>query len=173
MRWSDDFRDFLKRCLVKDERLRPTCAELLLHPFLSGCLGAGGGPGREGKEREGGGGEGGGVRPVDNPEGLADFVNILDAVTVHAQKMIERRAPFSRREGEGLQTDYDDPRRGLSTVLSDILLPAFGENETLLAKLAAQLELDEEVVKVRCAEVVSKAAMAVYLAKDDSDDDED
>jgi p21-activated kinase 1 len=33
--WSDNFRDFLSKCLVKDVSQRATCAELLRHPFIS------------------------------------------------------------------------------------------------------------------------------------------
>ena len=34
-RWSKGMRDFVKVCLTKDPKLRPTAEELLLHPFLS------------------------------------------------------------------------------------------------------------------------------------------
>jgi serine/threonine protein kinase len=33
--WSDTFKDFLSKCLVKDVTQRATCAELLKHPFIS------------------------------------------------------------------------------------------------------------------------------------------
>ncbi|CCW67294.1 unnamed protein product [Phytomonas sp. Hart1] len=32
--YSDAAQDFIKRCLTRDPNLRPTCAELLRHPFL-------------------------------------------------------------------------------------------------------------------------------------------
>eukprot|EP01121_Diplochlamys_sp_Union-15-3_P008776 TRINITY_DN2346_c0_g1_i5.p1 TRINITY_DN2346_c0_g1~~TRINITY_DN2346_c0_g1_i5.p1 ORF type:complete len:614 (-),score=133.24 TRINITY_DN2346_c0_g1_i5:221-2062(-) len=33
--WSDLFHDFLATCLVKDPKLRPTCEEVLQHPFVA------------------------------------------------------------------------------------------------------------------------------------------
>ena len=33
-RWSEDFRNFIELCLIKDEKARPTCAELLKHKFV-------------------------------------------------------------------------------------------------------------------------------------------
>jgi len=33
--WSDEFKDFLSKCLVKDPDLRPTCQDLLSHPFVT------------------------------------------------------------------------------------------------------------------------------------------
>ena len=33
-RWSKDFNDFLKLCLVKDPHKRPTIEDLLKHPFV-------------------------------------------------------------------------------------------------------------------------------------------
>jgi len=34
-RWSEDFRDFVTKCLTKSPTERPTAHELLKHPFLS------------------------------------------------------------------------------------------------------------------------------------------
>ena len=39
--WSDAFRDFTRRCLLKDARRRPDAAELLPHGFLQGSAGSG------------------------------------------------------------------------------------------------------------------------------------
>ena len=33
--WSDTFRDFIKRCLVKVPEQRPTALELMSHPFIT------------------------------------------------------------------------------------------------------------------------------------------
>lgn len=33
-RWSDEFNDFVARCLTKDPKKRPTAKELLTHPFI-------------------------------------------------------------------------------------------------------------------------------------------
>eukprot|EP00026_Physarum_polycephalum_P000066 Phypoly_transcript_00066.p1 GENE.Phypoly_transcript_00066~~Phypoly_transcript_00066.p1 ORF type:complete len:2446 (-),score=572.43 Phypoly_transcript_00066:272-7609(-) len=35
-KWSNDFNDFVAKCLVKDFTLRPSAAELLEHPFILG-----------------------------------------------------------------------------------------------------------------------------------------
>ena len=32
-RWSEDFNDFLKKCLIKDSNKRPSVEDLLKHPF--------------------------------------------------------------------------------------------------------------------------------------------
>jgi serine/threonine protein kinase len=37
-RWSQEFRGFLSKCLVKDERGRATTSQLLTEPFVAGCL---------------------------------------------------------------------------------------------------------------------------------------
>jgi len=34
-RWSASLRDFVKVCLTKDPKQRPSASELLAHPFLS------------------------------------------------------------------------------------------------------------------------------------------
>ena len=36
-RWSKEFNDFLKQCLVKDPHKRPNIEELLKHPFVRGA----------------------------------------------------------------------------------------------------------------------------------------
>lgn len=33
-KWSDEFNDFIARCLTKDPKKRPTAKELLTHPFI-------------------------------------------------------------------------------------------------------------------------------------------
>jgi serine/threonine protein kinase len=35
IKWSHNMRDFVKVCLTKDPRQRPTVDELLSHPFMS------------------------------------------------------------------------------------------------------------------------------------------
>ena len=32
--WSNEFNDFIAKCLVRDPRQRPTATELLRHPFI-------------------------------------------------------------------------------------------------------------------------------------------
>jgi hypothetical protein len=39
-KWSQEFRGFLSKCLVKDERGRATTSQLLTEPFVAGCLDA-------------------------------------------------------------------------------------------------------------------------------------
>mmetsp|Transcript_5792 Transcript_5792/g.14727 ORF Transcript_5792/g.14727 Transcript_5792/m.14727 type:complete len:84 (+) Transcript_5792:1-252(+) len=34
-RWSAEFQDFVKKCLIKETSSRPDATELLKHPFLS------------------------------------------------------------------------------------------------------------------------------------------
>lgn len=34
IKWSDEFNDFIARCLIKDPKKRPTAKELLTHPFI-------------------------------------------------------------------------------------------------------------------------------------------
>jgi p21-activated kinase 1 len=34
-KWSETFRDFVSKCLEKDPEFRPSCEDLLAHPFLS------------------------------------------------------------------------------------------------------------------------------------------
>jgi len=36
-RWSDEFVQFVKKCLTKDTRMRPTAAEMLEDPFVLGA----------------------------------------------------------------------------------------------------------------------------------------
>ena len=36
-RWSEDFRDFVSKCLTKNPKNRPTAADLLRHPFVLGA----------------------------------------------------------------------------------------------------------------------------------------
>ena len=35
IKWSHNMRDFVKICLTKDPRERPTVEELLKHPFMT------------------------------------------------------------------------------------------------------------------------------------------
>jgi serine/threonine protein kinase len=35
--WSDDFRDFVRQCLIKDTQDRPDGAALLKHPLMKSC----------------------------------------------------------------------------------------------------------------------------------------
>ncbi|CAH3162067.1 unnamed protein product, partial [Porites evermanni] len=37
-RWSNDFHDFLSRCVVKSAEMRSSAAELLEHPFITGVV---------------------------------------------------------------------------------------------------------------------------------------
>lgn len=39
-RWSKEFNDFVAKSLIKDPHKRPSCDELLKHPFISGELDA-------------------------------------------------------------------------------------------------------------------------------------
>lgn len=39
-KWSRDFVDFVSKALIKDPEKRPTCEDLLRHPFISGTLSA-------------------------------------------------------------------------------------------------------------------------------------
>lgn len=36
-KWSQEFQDFLKRCVAKDPKERASAAELLEHPFIRNC----------------------------------------------------------------------------------------------------------------------------------------
>ena len=38
-KWSPEFNNFVKKCLILDPKMRPTAKELLLEPFLSKCKG--------------------------------------------------------------------------------------------------------------------------------------
>ena len=35
--WSDDFTDFVSKCLVVDSKARWSAKQLLMHPFLAGA----------------------------------------------------------------------------------------------------------------------------------------
>jgi serine/threonine protein kinase len=146
-KWSDSFRDFLAQCLTKDENLRPTCAKLLEHPFVLKA--------KEVAETED-------IRHRD--AALADLENILEAVVVHAKKMIERGTFFMRgnssRHHEMLPTQLT-----LVNMLSEMVL----KKPELLANLAKQLELDVDDVRSNAIAFCHKAAAASYL--DDSDED--
>lgn len=37
-KWSKDFNDFISKSLIKDPQRRPTCEDLLLHPFINRTL---------------------------------------------------------------------------------------------------------------------------------------
>lgn len=37
-KWSKDFNDFLAKALIKDPQKRPTCDDLLKHPFINRTL---------------------------------------------------------------------------------------------------------------------------------------
>ncbi|XP_050313738.1 serine/threonine-protein kinase 10 isoform X2 [Anthonomus grandis grandis] len=37
-KWSSDFNDFIAKALIKDPQKRPTCDDLVKHPFISGTL---------------------------------------------------------------------------------------------------------------------------------------
>jgi serine/threonine-protein kinase 24/25/MST4 len=36
-KWSENFKDFVSQCLIKDEKTRPTAEKLLQHAFLNGA----------------------------------------------------------------------------------------------------------------------------------------
>jgi serine/threonine protein kinase len=36
-KWSEEFRQFVKLCLTKDQNERPSAADLLRNPFLMGA----------------------------------------------------------------------------------------------------------------------------------------
>jgi len=134
--WSDLFRDFLALCLEKDEKMRPTCAQLLEHEFVKGARAAD----EEQKTRE---------------EAVTDLENILEAIVVHTKKMIERGAVYVRPGSEGCGGS-------LVNMLSEFLL----NRMDLLKNLATQLELDVGEVESVCSKFIHKAAAASYLDGD-------
>jgi hypothetical protein len=139
--WSDGFRDFLAQCLTKDEAARPTCAQLLAHPFVAGAAGhAAASAGAEG----------------DAAAAAEELENILDAVVVHAGRMLERGGRFERAGGGG------DGNTTMANMLGEMVLKDTG----LLANLAAQLRLEPEVVESTCSKTCHRAVMASYLDED-------
>ncbi len=141
-RWSPSFRDFINSCMVKDEAKRPTCRELLQHPFITGS-----------QELA--------AEALDGPDGsLSDLVAILEAVVVHVEKMVERQAVFSRSEA-GIT-----PELTLPSMLSEIVL----KKPELLNNLAGQLDLSPSELFEYAKTFVAKAAMRHYLGKDSDTD---
>jgi len=166
--WSDDFRDFIGRMLRKDDKERPSCREMLTHPFLKKAdveasrrlsePGMEGGAGRSGSG-DGPEGEGGSVDAQ-----IAELDAILKAVRVHAKAMVDRGVAFGR-----------DPKTGIvSNEFADVFDSATGMLRALVLSppakvdnLAKQMGVGEEVVVGRILEIIRKEMNMEYLGDSD------
>ncbi|GMH91607.1 hypothetical protein TrVE_jg5546 [Triparma verrucosa] len=148
-KWSDGFRDFLRLCMLKDEKERPTVEDLLKHPFItrSNSLYNSNGEGWGGVEDK-----------ADTQDiSLKDLECILEAIFVHTEAMVERKSAFSR-DGDVAGS------AGGSDLLSEIVLK--GD----LMGLAKQLGLDLLEVRKMSATFVAQSAMRRYLLMDSDSD---
>jgi serine/threonine protein kinase len=146
-KWSEQFRDFLSKCLTKDVELRPTCKQLLEHPFVasaddsydSNTLKSSSPESKQFSERD------------------LDFM--LEAIIVHAEQMVERKAVFRRAESsEGATT--------ITAMLTEMLL----KKPDLLKNLAKSFSLDLDRVSEIVNTKIQRNAYLDFLEADSDDD---
>ena len=145
-RWSAEFRDFIMQCLRQDASLRPTCSQLLRHPFILKAV----------------------VLETDfnsqDGRGLDELRAVILALYQHLQKLSES----SGKESSVLLTACKD----LNTI-DTLRLLLFGEDRRLdltsigsaaskttaatrLSVLANQLHLDLDIVVSNARKIFSE-----------------
>jgi serine/threonine protein kinase len=147
-KWSEQFRDFLSKCLTKDEGGRPSCKELLEHPFVSSADDSYNSNNLKAPSSE--------TKEISEKD--LDF--ILEAIVVHAEQMVERKAVFRR--------DESSPERAttITAMLTEMLL----KKPELLKNLANHLDLDPDRVLEKVQAKIQRNTYLDFL-ENDSDDD--
>ena len=145
-KWTEEFRDFISKCLTKDQAQRPSCKNLLSHSWITAAQDSYDSTNLYDN------------RETGNNVSAKDLDYILEAIFVHAEQMVKRKAVFRRDASDGAQV--------LPAMLSEMIL----KNLDMLKNLAGQLDLDLSYVVEKCTDFVARSAYLSYL-NDDSDSD--
>ena len=146
-KWSEQFRDFLSKCLTKEEELRPTCEQLLEHPFVASADDSYDSNNLKSPS------------PESKQIAERDLDFMLEAIVVHAEQMVERKAVFRRTESsEGATT--------ITAMLTEMLL----KKPDLLKNLAESVGLDLDNVSEIVKSKIQRNAYLDFLEADSDDD---
>jgi len=164
-RWSDEFRNFIKLCLTKDQTLRPSCEELLEHDFIRkyASLSNNNKPGiidekcdtancvREAKKDRDG---------KEYMDPIEELDHIFDMVRIHMENIISRSTRQSFKSDPPINeklpmyiASFDQSKndKSIIPILTTLLLNPGSDQ-----RLAYHLHVTEAEVKRKCCNLAEK-----------------